>query len=761
MLIFWLHFVSLILSTDLLLRRSGIKSTSYRLLGNLVWSQSNVVLVAIFLSTFNKLNDNALFVFSSVFFQIIAFILLSKTQPHISKAPKTENIAFYSKFQSWTYQSSVLVFIFVAIAVLALALRLPLLTPDTSAMKLPNAFFYMRHGNLLPATELTNDSRLFATPYNGFLLWQYLIRWQQHPQLILLLSYMNWALMGLAIYEISRLIGASKRGATMAAFVFCSTICMIWQGVTDQDDLISSTATTIAALYGILWLRHGRWIDALILSLGVGYCFGAKAFPALYLWAILAFVTYYFIAWGPKKFFGWLALRWPQIAVMSAVFLALALPYAISNYFTYGALSYMSPQHTGPFQNKPFRIAVAIHNLAIYNIQLLFYGIPDILSFSAGRGREILVDNLNLIFEHFIPKVKGATAFDEKVQPFFKEVFEGGTWYGIIPLSVAIGWPLSSAKKNPRFKTIATWLLAFFIAWDLFFCSRQKFIAGMGRYWILPVSLLCPCIALLWDEAQGGAKKRVLRGIMVTLLVSTSYIACASFLKSGVLFNWLNLKTQFSRPYVFDSPQLSPDLNSILSEPTPLNYITAVYNFPYFSLWRRSHNSRFTEFHSIRNDSINILPVATLPLAHDGSYEKSIAIDMGPYLKNGFSRVAEDYAGYPIYAWAPSELSCSVCKNHSTFAIISLGSGIDPKTNDLKVGANLLRNDPSEPLEFQVRKKSMGNEVDKNLSEWASDKAVGLRLDKSVDTVIFAIRRQGIPKSELRIPLKAYPPEQR
>lgn len=689
MAMFSIHFLLL---TSLGIWRTKIKgwpkSEAFPCIIVLVWA--NVVLTSLALSIFNQLGNNSLFILVSL---PVHGLLLCAISQYTGTTEEPWSELIKSLWESKLGKTLILWASIVCLILFAMAIRTTLQIPDSVAIKLPNAFFYLQKGNLLPAPEFSGDGRMFGVPFNGALLWSYLFRFHQPLQLILLWNLLCWTLIFLGGFKLSRSLGISPMGSLTATSLFCFSQQLLFQASTDNDDLLSSVTGTWAAIYIIRWIRSPNQNWALLAGLALGISTGAKLFPALYwpgLLALALFLLWRFYQKSENR--GKLMLQGTVIVLLAAL---LVFPYFYAGMQTRPDATAI-PQVLSQSDNKPFRWEILYRNVVVYNSQLLISPIIDIFSPRATETRKHLVQKLNTLWnEKLIPEVENYWAYVPGTKIFHEALYENTAWFGLFSLLALAGMILMFLRKR---SSTWIWLALLFLSWDITFCGRTKYIEELGRYWLLPLSLTIPFVGLLWDyQFESERLRRIRTWAFRYVWLSTIVLAISGLVFNEVRLNFKNVLRSEGR-----TPGMAAPLKTILRQCPQVNAAQFIYGYPIYMLMEQFRGSEFTYFPKILPNKTNIIPAVNVHLAHQFFANKYVAVPTHPEPKSDFLMIDPGIFGIPHFVSDLAECPAITSLDSKNYLLFQLSSPLDKNKTNLNISITPLASTNFEKYEYRV-----------------------------------------------------------
>ena len=641
---------------------------------------ANFVLTSYFLAIFSLMNQDILFFGVSVLFGGVLYLLSRRALP-IQPSP--------AQFNPWQTDLSSLFsrLMFVGVVVsslcfagflLYLGANTPLRVPDTLSVKLASSYYYLINGNFLGKGSGGEVIRLFSTPFNVFSMWITLIRFGISSTAINVYHFVCWLAMFVTVYLLGREISKSRAACLFAAFSFCGTLVLLMQGYLDFDDLPASVTATVGTYFFLLWLKDSKSQLLALAAIGVGFSFGAKVFPALYLPAVVLLLGWQLLTVGLQKSLAAVnKFKWQLLSSFS-IFLSFALPYPIVRWIETGQFNYSSI--VAAKANWPFDVLIAIHNLMIYNLQLLLFAVPDLLHFeNSTPQRKQTVNFLNDFFLSYIPRPPGVSWLSGTPSKiFYEQIIDPDTWYGFVPLAVLLIVTLWVVYRRPLPKLIV-WSLVFFLAWDIFLSIRGLYLDGMGRYWILPVSLLTPVLTLGWEW-------KFTRPLVYFTVLTTAYFSWSAFFRVELTNGFLDLKAAKRLSQV--EPVVSKPLRDILQFEKNLNLVYNFGDLQLYNFFNLRHHLKLTTSRVFDSDKLNLYLASENPIENWAVGDRSFTFLLKEHGPASFCALGPDSVSSltPVFAW-PSNWPGMDCGLGIYSIVTTSPTRIDPVRNiqDLEV----------------------------------------------------------------------------
>ena len=677
-------------------RRWGFRSAQV-FLSVFTLIQANFIFTGYFLSIFSLMNHHLLFLGFSTGLTVLFYKISCKKSPirivDLQVEPWESDL--YSRFARLVFFAVVVSSICFAGFLFYLAINTPLRVPDTVAVKMASSYFYLMNGNFLghgSGGEI-DQGRLFTTPFNVFSMWITLTRFGLPTNAINLYHFVSWVAMFISVYLLGREVSKSRVACWFAAFSFCGTLVLLMQGYLDFDDLAASVTATVGIYFFLQWLKDKKFRLLGLAAAGVGISFGAKMFPALYLPAVIAVCCWQVFRVGVERCLELLNGLKGQIVLGGAIFLCFTLPYPIVQFIETGHFSYAS--RVAATANWPFNVLIAVHNLMIYNLQLLFFSVPDLLRFeNSGVERTWVVDFLNDTFLQLVPRPANVSWLPgTPSRIFYYEIINPDAWYGFLPLSVLLTLLLFLFSRRP-IPRLALWSVFFFVGWDVFLSVRALYLDGMGRYWILPVSLIAPILTVGWEW------KRT-RPLIYFAVFTTAYFAWMAFFKVELTNGFLDLKAAKSLAQM--QPIVSKPLREVLQAERDLHLVFNFEDLPLYHILSERRHLKVTTSREFEPRKLNIYMASENPIENWVVGDHSFVFPLEDHNPASFCALGPDSLSVriPVFAW-PSTWKGLDCGLGIYSIVFASATKVDRHRNVQDLDFWVLQND-NETVQIRVQ----------------------------------------------------------
>ncbi|MFZ4763552.1 MAG: hypothetical protein ACOYMN_01260 [Roseimicrobium sp.] len=481
----------------------------------LVWSA--VVLGGTILAAFDKLDSTKSFVTTTVLVglaQSRLLLLLARYQKPEASAPWEPLAGEAEHWQRVLRRYVLLIFAVVLVVLTCNGYGHGPMVEDNLTCKLVRAHFFVQNGNFLP--DPTNpDTRIFGVPPYVTLL-QCLVLSHQAPLGCLnLLGTAAWVCLACGVYRLAGLCGATRLGALLSACALCFSSCLLLQGSSENDDILASLPSLWFFPFVIHSIRGRNVLSGYLAGLSFGLGVGAKLFPLLFGPMLLVGACWWL--WRRQ---GWAMLRQSSALRTSLATMALAVVVTWVPFGYYNTLYTGSPLRlpalTTDIQNRPFSLETAAQNILAQTASAMTHGPAHLGAVLADRG--FLTRSQ---WSSFVNAIEGAvsSAMSWNAKPFhdaWGEAFrlvppaadglplqrlfgDTNTWFGFLPWLV-IPAVLSGLIWRARSSWLLTLLPLMALCWFAAYCASNKFILDVGRYFLTPLSVAMPVVALFWDR---------------------------------------------------------------------------------------------------------------------------------------------------------------------------------------------------------------------------------------------------------------------
>lgn len=378
---------------------------------------------------------------------------------------------------------------------------------DSVAYRFPRPFLYFAQGHLgQPGPNV--DFRIQHYPLNGALGYLFLVEYALDGRFFTLPSILCWSVAGLGVWLLGRDIGASRKGAFLAAALYLLSPVVLVCATSGNDEVIAATPLLLGVVFLHRWWYSASLADALLAALGLGLGAGTKlhwGFFGLYVGIVGAALLWHLVR--GRGLFAFLRQRALHLALMGTLALGLCCPFLIANQRGTG-YTVNPPSIMAAICNRPFRARVALINEEIYTAQLLLSPLPD-LYVGTDRAR---VDRGYRRFNDLW--ARGFTWFDasdEYSSPWYsfrglasvsEHYTEVSLWLGLTPYLLLLSLGCLFLARGRRPVLLAGWLALGFCLWHIVNAGMTRYVEGAGVYYAYPLTLSAAAIAGFWDAGK-------------------------------------------------------------------------------------------------------------------------------------------------------------------------------------------------------------------------------------------------------------------
>ncbi|MBI2513682.1 MAG: glycosyltransferase family 39 protein [Opitutae bacterium] len=586
MYLFVFHSVFLIGASSAAAARL-VATLSDRLIATFVVAWTNIVVTCLLLASLHRLGDSGWFLRTSLVLAALTWFLLRRRAP-AAPAPRAAGERF----------SPALVAVFclslapIAWANLRIAATYAPNNFDSLAYHLPRAMFYLGQGTLAHF-DTGNDRQLFF-PFNYNLLQAFGFVHGAPLQAQNFFNLATWAMAGIAVYRLSRLCACTPNAGLVATWLALTSTQILAQATATTNDLPTGAALLGALVFALRWRETRIASDATIAGLALGLGVGSKLTVIFFAPVVgLIGAGWLLQSWRtgrlPAFFAGVRGWIWPGLVAV-----ALASPFAIVNLVEKGKWVTNTYDYT---LNRPFKFASSIQTAEAYLAQLFIEPVQR-FTLDVGFTERLNAWGSRVLFPHW----NGAYAFS----PFYlfpPDLNEDHVWFGFtgaFVVLVAIGSLLRFRRVSPP----VLWLAALGLGWFATYFLLNKWSLYNQRYFVLPVLVLCPGLAVVADARL--TRPLLQRGLHLLLAL----LALSALWMSGIyLFkNSSRSYEPFWSGYVPPPalPALPPVMAQRLAEQRRINIDTADGNERIFLLMSVGEGQRFTASAHVRPGVYNV-----------------------------------------------------------------------------------------------------------------------------------------------------------
>jgi hypothetical protein len=389
---------------------------------------------------------------------------------------------------------------------------------DTLAYRFSRVFFYLGHGNLLHFSK-SSDVRALAYPFNNTLLYLLPALYHFDGRTFNLVSFACWGISALGVYLMARVVGASKLGALLAAWLSAMAPIVLCEGASTNDDMIAAVPMLLGSAFAYRAVQRWSRRCAILAGLGFGLGLGSKLHWAFFvpLGAVLAVSVCAYSLWrkGLRAELGEWRHKLPALAIAAGLATPLASDFLVCNYLSNAPL--MPPLNDA--LNRPFRLDVAQQQILLYSAQLLLSSIPDVQIHLDPAVRRRTYDEFDRwTNQHWFRSVNQGPAFmfssyrfQGIADPIGYWYFEQTLWLGFVPLLMV--FLLIAAAVLRSLPTGMSALFLAFAAWHLSYATQSKYFETVGAYYSYPAILTAAGFGLAWDALQ--SRKHIVHSLLI------------------------------------------------------------------------------------------------------------------------------------------------------------------------------------------------------------------------------------------------------
>lgn len=430
----------------------------------------------------------------------------------------------------------------VAIGVLLICLRYVPNNWDTCTYRLSRAFFYIAHGNLLHPGH-TPDPRISFYPFNGTLLYVFLAIYQFPALAFNFVSALTWLCAGLAVYVLAGLLGASRTGSLIAAWVCMLTPNILVQAASGNDEILNATPLLIGLIFGLLWLQSGQWRYALLAGTGIGLGLGTKLHWVFYsTFVVLAAGALAFQWLRSAGFRAQTRARLPALLAAAAVAAPLTGSFVLCNYISSKQLT--DWRYTDDILNTPFSFALAREKLQTSTGEMLLSPFPDLVPPIHPAQMQTAYERFNgffmqCCFSNLVLTTQRSPEGYQFIGPAGQYAYipaETSVWMGFLPHFLIVAGVLLALARKLRAGSFV--LIAAFFAWHFTYAVENRYIWWICTYYCFPAILSVAAVALMWDSVR-SMKGPLGRCLLVCFfgLFATHMLLAANLMTFGELRN--------------------------------------------------------------------------------------------------------------------------------------------------------------------------------------------------------------------------------
>lgn len=576
MALFLAHTI-LLLGGSWLATRTLVQQLADRLLAGLLLAWANLVATSLLLSSVGQLGNPVWFFRTSLLLALVSWWLLRRVPPAPacpvpSDAPPHRGllVAFFA---------TLLPIVWIGVR---LAATYEPNNYDSLTYHLPRAMYYLGQGDL--AHFDTGNPRQIYFPFNYNLLQLAGLIYGPPVQVVNFINLAAWLGAGLALYRLCRLCALGANAALAATWLTLTATQVLAQATATTNDLPTGAGLLAALLLALRWRTTRRRRDALLAGLAAGLTIGSKLtvvffFPAGGL--LLLWLAGQHWRRGETRAYLLGVRAWLLPALLAAVF---AAPFAAINLAEKGEWINKTYDFT---RNLPFSFASAAQTASAYLVQLFLEPLHR-FTFDLQFTAELNAWGTRVFFPHWNP----AYAFSP-LYLFPPDLNEDHVWFGFTGPAIFLA-ALFTLARSRREHAPAAWLAWLGLGWFAAYFLLNKWSLYNQRYFVLPILVLGPCLAVLLDAGWSNPRFRsATRHLALLLAVSAAWLAGVYFFRNT------------SRPYAPlwanqppppALPALPPLIVQRLAGEPHINIDTTDGNERTFLFMNLGRHQRFTSF---------------------------------------------------------------------------------------------------------------------------------------------------------------------
>lgn len=564
-----------------------VSALSDRIVATFILTWTNIVVTGLLLSSVHRLGDSAWFLRLSLGLAALTWFALRRRTP-----PASVPSANDERFSPALLALFCLTLAPLAWANLRIAATYEPNNFDSLAYHLPRAMFYLGQGHL--AHFDTGNARQIFFPFNYNLLQAFGLVHGAPLQVHNFFNLATWGLAGLAIFRLARLCACSPNAALVSTWLALTSTQIFAQATATTNDLPTGAALLCTLVFALRWRATRQTSDALLAGLAFGLGAGSKLTVVFFAPAVgLIGAVLLWQSWragaGAAFFAG--VRAWVLPALVAG---ALASPFAIINLAETGKWQTNAYDYT---LNRPFKLASSLQTAEAYLAQLF---IEPVHRFTLDAS---FTDQLNawgsrVLFPHW----NETYAFS----PFYlfpPDLNEDHVWFGFtgaVVLLTAVGCLL----RFRRVPAPVLWLATLGLGWFAAYFLLNRWSLYNQRYFVLPVLVLSPCLAIVADlRLQRPLLGRLHRALFVALALSALWM-CGVYLFKNSSRPYAPLWAGHTPPPAL--PALPPVMVQRLAEQHRINIDTADGNERIFLLMSLRAGQRFTASAQLQPGAYNV-----------------------------------------------------------------------------------------------------------------------------------------------------------
>ncbi len=402
---------------------------------------------------------------------------------------------------------------------------------DSMVYRLPRAFWYVTHGNLLHPFVST-DKRVTFYPLNGILLYIPLVLYALPGIVHTFPSIFAWLAVSYGAYRFARELGADRLLSTFSAWLLCMTPSVLVQATSTNDEIFAAVAMMLGFYFLWRWLVSGYEHYLYSAALGAGISVGTKL-HVVFLLPILFVATVWFLCFLYRTHTSWRACL-PQARLSTVVICLLAASFMGTIFL---ALNYISSGHIyffEDFASQVFNLSASLHgalqNLLIYSAQMMLAPIADLNFWTSALDRELINRYLNSALSQYIaPFIDTDVShyhlhyrFAGVIIPTSPFLVEFSLWPGFVWLL----WPLQFVFLRQQKFTLRPLIVLFAItplAWLLIWSFTTLYMEGIPVYFSFYFICAAPSVIFCFAATKNALFNKI-RWYVIGFVTLTSLI---------------------------------------------------------------------------------------------------------------------------------------------------------------------------------------------------------------------------------------------
>lgn len=499
----------------------------------IVWA--DLILTALFLSAFQKLNAyTAYFVVSLlILIFVLAFLKVTKVT--------TYNFVHDSDFSRLNFTC------YLILSIIAIIFFLNLITVfayppnnyDSLTYHLPRIHLYFSQGHL--GHFFAHNERLVFFPFNATLFQLPIVEYGLPDRLFSFINLISWGVVGITAYRLSFFIVQSSYAGLVSAFFALMGTAVLAQATTTNSDILLAAPLLLSIYFIFLWSKY-RYNSLLLFSfLAAGIALGTKVTVAYFLPGFVLFFLYVSLRKKLRPDFSeyFRKINWKVVIVAVLLASMLALP---SYYINYRDSRHFSAPRLIVYVNTSDYLKTAGQNFSgmttqffLNPIALLSYDFFSVYDYLNGTiYKHAVAFHINHFLNKFWLKEKWDRNLSKGSDEFYnnfvsKNLVEDEVWYGaggylVILSLVIVFFRRKNLSKEFPYCIFIIFLCAFYF---LTYGALMKWQPWSSRFFIPGYALMSPLIGIAFnslDKYRNHVRAVILLCIVIVSFESLSYI---------------------------------------------------------------------------------------------------------------------------------------------------------------------------------------------------------------------------------------------